>query len=88
MNLALCISTIVREAARQMLAVALQAEVSAYIDAHGEEVGETGHRLLVRSGHHNEREVITAADPCRPPRVNDKRTDRGPRGRYQGTHRA
>ena len=28
---------IVREAARQMLAVALQAEVSAYIDAHAEE---------------------------------------------------
>jgi hypothetical protein len=27
---------IVREAARQMLAVALQAEVSAYIDAHAE----------------------------------------------------
>jgi putative transposase len=31
---------IVREAARQMLAVALQAEVSAYIDAHAEEVDE------------------------------------------------
>ena len=34
----------VREAARQMLAVALQAEVSAYIDAHAEEVDENGHR--------------------------------------------
>ena len=33
---------IVREAARQMLAVALQAEVSAYIDAHAEEVDENG----------------------------------------------
>jgi len=52
---------IVREAARQMLAVALQAEVSAYIDAHAEEVDENGHRLVVRNGHHNEREVITAA---------------------------
>ena len=31
---------IVREAARQMLAVALQAEVSAYIDAHAEEVDD------------------------------------------------
>src|SRR5258708_6989141 len=31
------------EAARQMLAVALQAEVSAYIDAHAEEVDENGH---------------------------------------------
>ncbi len=68
---------IVREAARQMLAVALQAEVSAYIDAHAEEVDENGHRLVVRNGHHNEREVITAAGPVpvRAPRVNDKRTD-------------
>jgi putative transposase len=68
---------IVREAARQMLAVALQAEVSAYIDAHAEEIDENGHRLVVRNGHHNEREVITAAGPVpvRAPRVNDKRTD-------------
>src|ERR1700716_77335 len=65
----------VREAARQMLAVALQVEVSAYIDAHAEEVDENGHRLVVRNGHHNEREVITAAVPVRAPRVNDKRTD-------------
>src|SRR6266508_4428715 len=62
-----------REAARQMLAVALQAEVSAYIDAHAEEVDENGHRLVVRNGHHNEREVITAAGPVpvRAPRVNE-----------------
>jgi putative transposase len=68
---------IVREAARQMLAVALQAEVSAYIDAHAGEVDENGHLLVVRNGHHNEREVITAAGPVpvRAPRVNDKRTD-------------
>jgi Transposase, Mutator family len=68
---------IVREAARQMLAVALQAEVPTYIDAHAEEVDENGHRLVVRNGHHNEREVITAAGPVpvRAPRVNDKRTD-------------
>src|SRR5437870_8730269 len=54
---------IVHEAARQMLAVALQAEVSPSIDAHAEEVDEHGHRLVVRNGHHNEREVITAAGP-------------------------
>src|SRR5258708_32888515 len=68
---------IVREAARQMLAVALQAEVPAYIGAHAEEVDENGHRLVVRNGHHNEREVITAAGPGpgRAPRGHDKRTD-------------
>ena len=41
---------IVREAATQMFAVALQAEVSAYIDAHAEEVDENGHRVVVRNG--------------------------------------
>jgi putative transposase len=42
-----------------------------------EEVDENGHRLVVRNGHHNEREVITAAGlvPVRAPRVNEKRTD-------------
>src|SRR3981081_4509271 len=44
---------IVREAARQMLAVALQAELSADIDAHAEEVDENGHRRVVRNGHLN-----------------------------------
>jgi hypothetical protein len=39
---------IVRGAARQMVAVALQAEVSAYIDAHAEEVDENGYLLVVR----------------------------------------
>src|SRR5258708_36195040 len=73
---------IVREAARQMLAVALQAEVSAYIDAHAEEVDENGHRLVVRNGHHNEREVITAADPGPAPaaRGDGQRRDSGTGG--------
>src|ERR1700694_6127764 len=72
-----------REAARQMLAVALQAEVSAYIDAHAEEVDENGHRLVVRNGHHNEREVITAAGPVAVggPPVNDQRPGPGTGGR-------
>jgi transposase-like protein len=68
---------IVRDAARQMLAAALQAEVAAYIDAHRSELDGSGHRLVVRNGYHAEREVITAAGavPVRAPRVNDKRVD-------------
>ncbi len=79
----LVLDEIVRGAARQMLAVALQAEVSAHIDAHAEEVDENGHRLVVRNGHHNERELITAAGPVpvRASRVNDKRTDPATRER-------
>ena len=68
---------IVRDGARQMLAAALQAEVAAYVDAHADEVDEDGHRLVVRNGHHDPREVTTAAGavPVRAPRVNDKRID-------------
>ena len=60
-----------------MLAPALQAEVAAYIDAHGGEVDENGYRLVVRNGFHQPREVVTAAGavPVRAPRVNDKRFD-------------
>ena len=52
---------IVRDGARQMLAAALAAEVAAYIDAHAGEVDEHGRRLVVRNGHHHQREVLTAA---------------------------
>jgi putative transposase len=68
---------IVRDGARQMLAAALQAEVAAYVDAYAEELDEAGRRLVVRNGHHEPREVTTAAGavPVRAPRVNDKRVD-------------
>lgn len=68
---------IVREGARQMLAAALQAEVAAYIEAHADQVDQDGHRLVVRNGYHEERQVTTAAGAIavRQPRVNDKRTD-------------
>jgi transposase-like protein len=68
---------IVREGARQMLAAALVAEVAAYIEAYADEVDADGHRLVVRNGYHEAREVITAAGavPVRAPRVNDKRLD-------------
>jgi putative transposase len=71
------LAEIVRDGARQMLAAALQAEVAAYVDAFTAELDEHGHRLVVRNGHHAEREVTTAAGavPVRAPRVNDKRVD-------------
>lgn len=66
-----------RDGARQMLAAALSAEVAAYVEAHGGEVDQDGHRLVVRNGFHDPREVATAAGavPVRAPRVNDKRVD-------------
>src|SRR5690625_5103992 len=66
---------IVRDGARQMLAAALQVEVAAYIEQHAHERDERGHRLVVRNGHHGERQVTTAAGAVavRQPRVNDRR---------------
>ena len=60
-----------------MLAAALQAEVAAYVEAFRDELDERGRRLVVRNGHHEPREVTTAAGaiPVRAPRVNDKRID-------------
>jgi len=58
-------------------AVPLQAEVAAYVEDHAEQLDEDGRRLVVGNGHHQLREVATAAGAVavRAPRVNDKRTD-------------
>ncbi len=76
------IDEIVREGARRMLAEALQAEalqaeVDAYIAAFAAERDESGHRLVVRNGCHQPREVLTSAGAVEvtAPRVNDKRND-------------
>ena len=68
---------IVTEGARRMLAVALEAEIAAYIDAHAHEVDEHGRRLVVRNGYHAPRQVLTGAGAIEvvAPRVNDKRVD-------------
>jgi transposase-like protein len=73
------IDEIVREGARRMLAEALQAEVDAYIARFVGERDEHGHRLVVRNGHHEPREVLTSAGAVEvtAPRVNDKRVDPG-----------
>jgi transposase-like protein len=71
------IDQIVREGAQQMLAAALQAEVAAYCAQFADERDENGHRLVVRNGYHEPREVTTAAGAIEvhAPRVNDKRID-------------
>jgi putative transposase len=71
------IDEIVREGARRMLAAALEAEVDAYIAELAEVKDERGRRLVVRNGHHQPRNVTTAAGTVevKAPRVNDKRID-------------
>jgi transposase-like protein len=64
-----------RLAAREMLAVALEAERRAYLDAHAEVRDEYGRRLVVGNGHHRPREITTAAGRVEvtAPRVDDRR---------------
>ena len=80
------LDAIVRDGARQMLAAALQAEVAAYVEAHADELDADGHRLVVRNGYHEPRQVTTAAGAVavRQPRVNDKRIEQvgGERKRF------
>jgi transposase-like protein len=64
-----------RLAAREMIAVALEAERRAYLDAHAEERDEAGRRLVVGNGYHPQREITTAAGrvEVQAPRVDDRR---------------
>lgn len=68
---------IVRDGARAMLAAALRAEVVAYVESFADQLDEHGRRLVVRNGHHNERQVTTVAGATtvRAPRVNDRRVE-------------
>jgi len=56
----------------------LETEVADYIERHQELVDEAGHRLVVRNGRANERNLVTGAGALaiRAPRVNDRREGR------------
>jgi putative transposase len=76
-ELRLDLDELAREGARRMLAIALEAEVDAYLAAHAVERDEHGRRLVVRNGHARQREILTAAGAVavRAPRVDDRRVD-------------
>lgn len=50
-----------RLAAQQMLAIGLEAERRAYLDAHVHLLDDRGHRLVVGSGHQPARTIVTGA---------------------------
>jgi putative transposase len=64
-----------RLAAQEMLAVALETERRAYLDAHADLVDDRGHRLVVGNGYLPTREVTTPAGQVEvnAPRVHDPR---------------
>jgi putative transposase len=86
-ELRLDLDELAREGARRMLAIALEAEVDAYLAAHAVERDEHGRRLVVRNGHARQREILTAAGAVavRAPRVDDRRVGpvTGERARFR-----
>jgi len=66
-----------RLAAQEMLAIALEAERRAYLEAHADLVDEGGHRLVVGNGFLPTRQVTTGAGAVevKAPRVHDPRPE-------------
>lgn len=86
-ELALALDEICRLGAERMLAIALEAEVDAYLERHQDARDERGHALVVRNGHTRPRTLVAGAGALgvRAPRVGDGRVDEstGVRCRFQ-----
>jgi transposase-like protein len=69
------LTDLLRQGAKQLLAQAIQAEVSAYLADRSHLRDEAGHRQVVRNGSLPERTVLTGIGPVevRQPRVQDRR---------------
>lgn len=69
------LTEVLRQGARKMLAVALEAEVETFLQQHQHLVNEQGHREVVRNGYMPERQIQTGlgAMDVKAPRVKDKR---------------
>ena len=68
---------VLREGARQMLSLAIEAEVAAFLAMHADWVDETGRRRVVRHGHAPKRSIQTGIGPIevQRPRVRDRGAD-------------
>lgn len=68
---------ILREGAQRLLATAVEAEVSDWIDSHAHLTDGDGHRQVVRNGHMPERSITTGLGDVqvRQPRVHDRRPE-------------
>ena len=69
------LTEVLREGAQRMLAVAIETEVEAWLDAHGHVVDEGGRRLIVRNGYLPKRSITSGIGPIevQQPRVRDRR---------------
>lgn len=68
---------VLKEGARALLQMAIEAEVAEYIESHKDDRDSSGHRLAVRNGHHKERKLLTSLGPMRirQPRVDDRKIE-------------
>jgi putative transposase len=73
------LTDVLREGARKMLLLALEAEVEEYTGRHAVERDENGHRLVVRNGYMPERNLVTPMGmmTVEQPRVEDRRVGPG-----------
>ncbi len=64
---------VLREGARKMLQLALENEIEEYMQKHSQK-DENGHRLVVKNGYSQERDIITGVGkiPVKAPRVDDR----------------
>ena len=71
------LTQVLRDGAQKLLAQAVETEVAAYVQRHADQRDERGHRLVVRNGHKDERQIQTGIGPVvvRQPRVDDRRVD-------------
>jgi putative transposase len=69
------LTDLLREGAQRMLAVAIEAEVQAWVEARGHLVDGDGHRLIVRNGYLPKRSITSGIGPIgvQQPRVRDRR---------------
>jgi putative transposase len=84
-GLCLGLDDLAREGARRMLAAALEAEVTSYVERHRSERDEAGRALVVRNGRAQARQVTVGSGTMEiaAPRVNDRRVnDDGTRQRF------
>jgi putative transposase len=73
------LTEVLKRGAQKLLASAIEAEVTSYIEQHAEALDENGHRLVVRNGYLPERTIQTGIGGVlvRQPRVQDGRITKG-----------
>lgn len=71
------LTQVLREGAQKMLGKAIEEEVADYLDRHGQERDEHGHRLVVRNGYKPARSIQTPLGQMdvHQPRIDDRRLD-------------